>query len=758
MSLRRFARSCRHELKQLCQPNHLSVESEHVRGAVYTVASTPVGRVFSVELLGRNPVQIVSEAHLAEDSNYALVTNLRASLCHQRAAFTFDSSGHERFELQVIDVKPKLAKCVFSMTGVANLAWCTSPSKPNFAIITVQAPDGRANRFELLQLDSARTKTILEESDGGLFLDVAATKDHTWITLNSNSRNDSQVLLLRPSVDGYAAQVEKWQHELLLRLPAREPGVQYFVEHAHGHLLAITNKTADLSYSVLCHPSPPVDTPPDSSSARSLADWDNWRLLIPPQADFKLEDVDVFERGAMLYGRDTRSGLPSLRFAAWRVDAFGDLQADVATVHTPPEVACVEPGGNQDYQRSTATVHVGWSTAPGSSVELPLQAGSSLEAHPAEQELRLPSSWPAAQLAASADYGSFMACEHITARSRDGSVEVPITLVGRPEALHCQQSLTPLLVNVYGAYGTPLDTAFDPSDMPWLLRGWVTAFVHARGGGERGQPWYHGGRQLAKLNTMHDLEDAIGHLHASGLSRPELTVVSGSSAGGLPAAWMCHADAPQGAPSPPSASIAATILSMPFLDVIRSMSDPSLPLTVPEYTEWGDPVADAPPGTLALMQQYCPQYLARQRLAAGVPAMTRPVHTYVIGAVNDPRTPVWQQRNYVKALKRSTKHAPSAFHQPVQARVWWPHDAGSNRKHASSSGRGRFAGAVLDLLGKGDAGGRVVTTEPPQEHGVHLQVHMGSAGHHGAGGWDSAADDVSKQLLFAHRAVGLPCV
>jgi len=255
---------------------------------------------------------------------------------------------------------------------------------------------------------------------------------------------------------------------------------------------------------------------------------------------------------------------------------------------------------------------------------------------------------------------------------------------------------------------------------------------------------------------MHDLHDCIVQLHDLGLSRPELTVVSGSSAGGLPAAWMCHSDetGPEG--GLPADSIAATLLSMPFLDVIRSMNDPSLPLPVPEYTEWGDPVADAPPGTAALMREYCPQHLASTHAAAGLPAMVRPVHSLVTGAVNDPRTPVWHQRNYVKAVKRSARHAPDAFHAPVPARVWWPHDSGGVRSRMAGGGA-RLQGAVLDLLGRGDAAPREVSTTPPQQHGVHLHVHEGAAGHHGAGGWDSAADDVSRQLLFAHRAVGLPC-
>ena len=757
MAVRRFIRSCHSELQQLCQQQHSSTESEIVRGVSYIVTSTAHGRVFSAADGCNKQVEIVSEADLAQSTNYALVTNFRPSLCHSAVGYTFDTSGDELFSLRIARrLASGLYKHVCDFPKIANFVWLISGDNPRYCVATEQAPGGRADKFLVLCVATGQAKTILHEPDEGLFLDVAATKDYSWLTLNSNSRNDSQVQL----VSSQASHLFNVNHaaDSLIPLPAREEGVQYFIEHTHGHLLAITNREAGSSYSIMCHVSPPPDAAPADAVCRGLAEWANWRPLLPPQDAFKLEDVDVFRTGAVLYGRDTRTGLPSVQFASWRLDEFGDLHADVSPVSTPPAVASVEPGGNQDYDRSTATVHIGWSTAPGGSVELPLHATPAIRAQPALDTLHLPSTWPAAKLAASADYNSFLACEHVCVASRDGSADIPVTLVGRPEALHCRSALTPLLVNVYGAYGTPLDTTFDPSDMPWLLRGWVQAFVHARGGGERGLPWYHAGRQLRKLNTMHDLHDSIVQLHDMGLSRPELTVVSGSSAGGLPAAWMSHSEqqGPQG--GLPAHSIAATMLSMPFLDVIRSMSDPSLPLTVPEYTEWGDPVADSPPGTAALMQEYCPQHLASTRAAAGLPAMIRPVHTFVEGAVNDPRTPVWHQRNYVRTVKRSAQHSAEAFHQPVPVRVWWPHDGGSVRSRMSGGGASRMQGVVLDLLGRGDAAPREVSTSPPQQLGLHLHVHEGAAGHHGAGGWDSAADDVVKQLLFAHRAVGLPCV
>jgi oligopeptidase B len=228
--------------------------------------------------------------------------------------------------------------------------------------------------------------------------------------------------------------------------------------------------------------------------------------------------------------------------------------------------------------------------------------------------------------------------------SRDGT-EVPVSLVHRADV--AADGTAPCLVYAYGAYESSMDPGFSIATLNLLERGMVFAIAHVRGGGEMGRAWYEQGRMLAKPNTFHDLVACVEHLVATGIAAPDRVAVRGGSAGGLTvgAALNLRPDL-----------FAAAVAEVPFVDVITTMSDPSIPLTVTEYDEWGDP---GDPEVLAVMATYSPYDNVR---AEAYPAI------YVTAGLNDPRVQYWEPAKWVARLRdASTSTRPILLETELEA-------------------------------------------------------------------------------------------
>ncbi|XP_072031224.1 prolyl endopeptidase-like [Amphiura filiformis] len=222
-------------------------------------------------------------------------------------------------------------------------------------------------------------------------------------------------------------------------------------------------------------------------------------------------------------------------------------------------------------------------------------------------------------------------CSRIKCLSMDGT-HVPITLFHKKELTLDENN--PLLVCGYGAYGLDVETGYSPEMIPLLERGWVIAYCHIRGGGELGRRWAQDGRQLNKPHTFEDFESCISHLHEAKYSQPKLTAAYGISAGGLTVAALCNR-APH--------LIQAAILKMPFVDVLTTMLDPTLPLTVQDYDEYGDPKEDE--AMYETIKKYCPYYNIKDQ--------DYPPSVYVTTSMTDKRVPTYGPIKYIAKLRRS---------------------------------------------------------------------------------------------------------
>jgi oligopeptidase B len=207
--------------------------------------------------------------------------------------------------------------------------------------------------------------------------------------------------------------------------------------------------------------------------------------------------------------------------------------------------------------------------------------------------------------------------------------EVPISLVARKD--QPLDGTAPCLLYGYGSYEITIDPTFSAARLNLLERGFTFAIAHIRGGGELGREWYEQGKLGHKRNTFTDFVACAEHLVATGWTRPDRLVARGGSAGGLlmgavtnlrPDLWR------------------AVVAEVPFVDVVTTMSDTSLPLTVGEWEEWGNPVED--PEAYAYMKSYSPY--------DNVAAVDHPA-LYVTGGLNDPRVGYWEPAKWVARIR-----------------------------------------------------------------------------------------------------------
>jgi oligopeptidase B len=327
----------------------------------------------------------------------------------------------------------------------------------------------------------------------------------------------------------------------------------------------------------------------------------NWKVMVPHRADVRLEGVDAFADYLAVSERER--GLEHIRVI--RVADGADHVID-----QPEPVYSLGVGANLEW--ATTTLRFGYTSlvTPPSSIEYDLETR---ERSLVKQQTVLGGYDP-----------ERFTTERRWATASDG-VLVPISLVSRRDLP--RDGSSPCLLYGYGAYEISIDPTFSSARLSLLERGFVFAIAHVRGGGELGRRWYEDGKLLRKRNTFTDFIACAEHLIAEGYSAPATLVIRGGSAGGLlmgavtnfrPDLWK------------------AVVAEVPFVDVLTTMEDPSLPLTATEWEEWGNPIED--PEVYRYIKSYSPYDNVE---ASGYPSM------YVSGGLNDPRVGFWEPAKWV---------------------------------------------------------------------------------------------------------------
>lgn len=414
--------------------------------------------------------------------------------------------------------------------GSGALAWANDNRTLFYA--TVQPATLRSCRIyrHVLGSDPADDALVYEEADEQFSVAVTKTKSEAYLLIGSFQTMTSEYRCLD-------ADEPEAPPRLFL---ARRHGHEYDVAHHGGHFYVRSNDGAR-NFRLL-------RTPVDDTAR------ERWEEVLPHRPDVLLESVEVFRD--YLVTQERRRGLTRLVVRPWDGEGAHEIAFD-----EPAYVAYVAENEEMD----TAVLRYGYTslTTPPSVYDYDMAARTTT------------------LLKREAVLGDFAPeryrTERISARSADG-VEVPISLVYRPDAR--REGGNPLLLYGYGAYGISTDPVFSAARLSLLDRGFVYAIAHVRGGEDLGRPWYEGGRLLNKKNSFLDYIACAEHLVRSGYADPGRVFGTGGSAGGLLMGAVMNMR-PE--------LFCGIIAHVPFVDVVTTMLDDTLPLTTGEYDEWGDP-------------------------------------------------------------------------------------------------------------------------------------------------------------------------
>jgi oligopeptidase B len=387
-------------------------------------------------------------------------------------------------------------------------------------------------RWHELGTDPALDPVVHEEQDEAFYTSVGISKDRRFLLIDSSSTVTTETRYARIDDPSLAFRV----------LLPRKRGHEYSVDHV-GERWVIRSNWRAVNFRLL-------EAPTDSAGDRK-----HWRELVPHRDDVLISGFDVFDR--WLAVEERADGLRRIRLRRWDDAAGFHLDAD--------EPACrMALGANEEVASEVVRYTYTSLTTPRTTYDYDLRTG----------EKRL--------LKRDSVLGDFdparYATEYLWVPARDGE-SIPVALVYRRDAFRRDGS-APLLQYGYGAYGISSDPVFSSSLLSLLDRGFVYAIAQVRGGQERGRRWYEDGRQLQKRHTFEDFIDVTRHLVAEKYADPRRAFARGGSAGGLLVAAVANL-APE--------LYRGMVAHVPFVDIVTTMLDDSIPLTTNEYDEWGDP-------------------------------------------------------------------------------------------------------------------------------------------------------------------------
>ena len=573
---------------------------------------------------------MLDENHEAAGKEFFSLGTFEITPDHFLLAWSADLDGSERYTLRVRDLDTGVDLDDVLTDISAGGSW----SADGLHLFYVRHDDAlrpfQVWRHELGTEQSADV-LVFEDLDEHFYVDVDRTRSDAFIVISSGSRTTSEVHII-PAGDPTAAATV---------VAARRVGHEYSIDHQGDRFVVLTNDEAE-DFRVM---TVPVDALVDAA-ADAPAEA-NWTELVAHVQGRRIQQIDSFASHLVLH--EWADATPRLRVL------FADGTERVLAFET--DAHDVEPASNAEYTTSVLRFSYEALGVPTQIIEEDLGTGTRtlLKEQPV--------------------LGSFDRTKYISARlwadTSDGT-RVPIDVIHHVD--------TPIdgtaaaLVYGYGSYEISIPPYFSIARLSLLDRGVVFALVHPRGGGELGRQWYLQGKLEHKRNTFTDTISCAQHLIASGYASAKRLALRGGSAGGLLVAACVNARPDL---------FAAAVAQVPFVDVVNSMSDETLPLTVGEWDEWGDPRTEV---YGPIMGSYSPY----DNIApVAYPAM------FVTAGLNDPRVSYHEPAKYVAKLR-----ATATGDRPLllQTQLGAGHSGPSGR-YESWRDEAKVLAFVLDSLG-----------------------------------------------------------
>ncbi|AEV81290.1 protease [Actinoplanes sp. SE50] len=543
------------EIKGRTQETDLSVPSR--KGGFWYYTRTEEGKQYGIQC--RVPVRpgetdppmgddrpgeevLLDGNLLAEGKDFFALGTFDVSPDGNWLAFSTDFDGAERFTLRVKDLRTGEVLADEIPDTFYGSAWSADGSVLFYITVDEAWRPDRVHRHFVGQ-PADRDAVVYHETDERFWVGVDLTRSEKFIVIDAQSKITSEVRVIPADTPDAEPVV----------IAERRQGVEYQIEH-HGHRFLILHNRDAEDFAVAYTS---VDAPGD------------WVELIPHQPGTRLESVDAFARHIVISLR--RDGLTGLR-------VMGDGSTDAYDMDFPEPLYSVGLSGNPEYDTSAIRITYTSLVTPDSVYDVDLVTRS----------MTLRKQKPVLGGYDPAGYEQFR--EWATAP--DGT-RVPISIVARRGVP--RNGSAPAVLYGYGSYEHSIDPYFSIARLSMLDRGVVFAIAHVRGGGEMGRRWYEDGKMLAKRNTFTDFVACAEALIRNRWTSADRLVARGGSAGGLLMGAVANL-APE--------SFAGIVAEVPFVDPLTSILDPSLPLTVTEWEEWGNPLESAE--VYAYMKSYSP--------------------------------------------------------------------------------------------------------------------------------------------------------
>jgi len=462
-------------------------------------------------------------------------------------AYSTDFAGDERFTLQIKDLSTGQVLPDRVPDTYYGTAWSADASSLFYLTVDEAWRPHRVWRH-VMGTDASADTVVFEEPDERFFVSVELTRSERYVLIDSSSKITSEVRYLP---------AESPEAQPVVIAPRRQ-GVEYSVEH-HGHRFLILHNDGAEDFAL-------AYTPVDAPGA--------WTPLVEHTPGTRLLQVDAFSRYLVISLR--RDGLTGLRVRA--LDGGGEY--DIAF---PEAIHTVGPDSNPEFDTDVFRLHYTSLVTPDSVYDCNLSTG----------ELLLRKRKPVLPAPSGAAFDPRDYEQHREWALADDGTRVPISLICRRGT--ARDGSARLVLYGYGSYEASMDPWFSVPRLSLVDRGVVFAVAHVRGGGELGRAWYEQGKLLAKKNTFTDFVACARHLVKAGWTSADRLVARGGSAGGLLMGAVANI-----APD----AFSGIVAQVPFVDALNSILDPSLPLTVTEWEEWGNPLED--PDVYQYMKSYSP--------------------------------------------------------------------------------------------------------------------------------------------------------
>ncbi|MCG8559605.1 MAG: S9 family peptidase [Hyphomicrobiales bacterium] len=518
---------------------------------------------------------------LAEGHAYFNIGGVSHSPRHGHIAYASDTAGSEYYAIRILDIATGAETGAPIPDTSGNMVWAQDGKTLFYTRLDANHRPREVYRHTVGS-DPATDVLVYAEPDPGFFVAVGETQSGRYIVVNAHDHQTSELHL----IDSDAP-------EAPLRLVApRETGHEYDVDHEGERLIILTNTDGAEDFKIMEAPAPT----PERAHWRDLEAHRSGRLIL---------GVTVFKDHMVRLERE--DGLPRIV-----ITRLSDGETHEVAFEEDAYALGMSPG----YEFDTTTLRFTYSsmTTPAQVFDYDMESR--------ERTLRKTQEVPSGH--EPTDYVT----RRIMAPAADGET-VPISLLYRRDT--ALDGSAPLLLYGYGSYGISIPASFSTNCLSLVDRGFVYAIAHIRGGKDKGYRWYKAGRRETKTNTFSDFIAAGAHLAAEGFTRRGAIVAHGGSAGGMLMGAIANM-----APD----LFRGIVAEVPFVDVLTTMLDDTLPLTPPEWPEWGNPIeSKAAYETIAAYSPY-----------DNVRAQDYP-NMLALAGLTDPRVTYWEPAKWVAKLR-----------------------------------------------------------------------------------------------------------